>query len=137
MEQIPGYGVTAICESPDSKELTLNEYQRRAMTTCMESCDNHAYMLMGFVGEVGELFGKIAKHIRKQKAEFYSNDLLDLSMTEQEMRDLKAELGDCQWFIAGIAAAFGWKLDEIGRENLAKLSDRQNRGVISGDGDNR
>lgn len=85
----------------------------------------------------GELFGKIAKHIRKSKAEFYTNDLLDLSMTEEEMHDLKAEFGDCQWFIVGIAAVFGWNLDEIGRENLAKLSDRQNRGVISGDGDNR
>lgn len=138
MESEARYGdePTYFVEPSDSKEMTLNDYQRRAMTTCMDSCDNHAYMLVGFVGEVGELFGKIAKHIRKKSAEF-NNNLLDIGMTEQEKSDLKAELGDCQWFIAGIATTFGWKLEEVCQENLDKLADRKARGVISGSGDNR
>ena len=57
--------------------MTLNEYQNKAMSTRMDSCDNHAYMLTGLVGEVGELFGKIAKGIRKEKTEFYNNNLVD------------------------------------------------------------
>lgn len=114
----------------------LNEYQSRAMYTCMDSCNNHAYMLTGFVGEVGELFGKIAKGIRKDKTEFVYNNLSD-GFTEQEKHDIKSELGDCAWFIAGIAKTMGWTLEEICQENLDKLASRKKRGVIDGDGDNR
>lgn len=118
-------------------ELSLNEYQRRAMTTCMESCDNHAYMLMGLVGEVGELFSKLAKAIRKEKISINDNDFNFHKLSDQEKHDLISELGDLQWFIAGIAFSMGRDLQEIGEENLAKLADRAKRGVIIGDGDNR
>lgn len=33
--------------------MTLNEYQKLAMTTCMESCKNDTYMLFGLMAEVG------------------------------------------------------------------------------------
>lgn len=118
-------------------ELTLNEYQRKAMTTCMESCDNHAYMLLGFVGEVGELFSKLAKAIRKEKISINYNDFNFQSLTDQEKHDLMSELADCQWFIAGIAFSMGLDLQDIGESNLAKLADRAKRGVIDGNGDNR
>ena len=48
-------------------ELTLNEYQKQAMTTCMPSSENFSYMFLNLVGEVGELARKVAKHIRKEK----------------------------------------------------------------------
>lgn len=118
-------------------ELTLNEYQRRAMTTCMDSCNNQSYMFNGLVGEVGEFMGKIAKYIRKGKIKFYNNSFIDLGLTDEEKHDLKAELGDCQWFIAGIATVCGWNLEDVGNENLAKLASRKQRGVIDGSGDNR
>lgn len=116
--------------------MELNQYQERAMSTCMGSCNNHAYMLLGLVGEVGELFGKIAKGIRKEKTEFFKNLLTD-GFTEEEKHDIKSELGDCQWFIAGIAKTFGWPLEEVCQDNLDKLASRQARGVIDGNGDNR
>ena len=47
--------------------LTLNEYQQKAMTTCMPTCNNIAYMTMNLCGEVGELHSKLAKDIRKGK----------------------------------------------------------------------
>lgn len=118
-------------------ELTLNEYQRRAMTTCMASCDNHAYMLMGLVGEMGELFSKLAKAIRKEKIAMNNNDFNFQNLTDQEKHDLMSELGDIQWFIAGIAFSMFWDLQDIGESNLAKLASRKERGVIDGDGDNR
>lgn len=102
----------------------------------MVSCDNHAYMLAGFVGEVGELFGKIAKGIRKEKTAFIGNNLVD-GFTDKEKNDLKSELGDCAWFVAGIAKTMGWTLEEVCVDNLEKLASRQMRGVIDGDGDNR
>lgn len=135
-EDTPRYEVAAICSAPNS-DLTLNEYQRLAMTTCMDSCDNHAYMLTGFIGEVGELFGKIAKHIRKDKMLIYDNELMSLGLSERELHDLKSEVGDCQWFIAGFCKVMGWTLEEVARENLSKLASRKERGVIDGSGDNR
>lgn len=116
--------------------MEINEYQKRAMSTCMASCDNHAYMLTGLVGEVGELFGKIAKGVRKCKTEFFYNRLVD-GFSDEEKHDIMSELGDCAWFIAGIAHTFGWTLEEVCAANVDKLASRQKRGVIDGDGDNR
>ena len=107
------------------------------MTTCMASCRNHAYMFYGLAGEMGELLGKIAKHIRKGKIEFYNNSFMNIGLTDEELHDLKAELGDCQWFIAGIATMCGWSLEDVGQQNLAKLADRAKRGVIDSNGGNR
>ena len=45
--------------------MELNEYQRRAMTTCMPSSENFTYMFLNLVGEVGEFASKVAKGIRK------------------------------------------------------------------------
>lgn len=117
--------------------MTLNEYQERAMSTCMESCDNHAYMLMGLVGEVGELFSKLAKGIRKEKIGMVYDNFSDYGWTPQDEHDLKSEVGDCAWFIAGICKTFGWALEDVCQENLDKLASRRERGVIDGNGDNR
>lgn len=45
--------------------MTLQEYQERAMTTCMPTSENFAYMMLNLVGEVGEFVSKVAKAIRK------------------------------------------------------------------------
>lgn len=45
--------------------MTLNEYQDKAMSTCMESCNNPLYMLLMLGEEAGELNGKFSKAIRK------------------------------------------------------------------------
>lgn len=47
------------------------------------------------------------------------------------------EVGDIMWFCAGLARQFGWSLENVCWANLNKLSSRQERGVIEGDGDNR
>lgn len=137
----PVYHVTTICESPKQKGLSLDEYQRRAMTTCMESCDNFAYMFLNLVGEIGELASKVAKAIRKEKALIDYNELVTErgaeAMTEKELHDLKAEAGDCLWQLAGLCKVMGWTLEEVCQENLDKLASRKQRGVIDGCGDNR
>lgn len=126
-EETVKYGVTAICENPENSELTLNEYQRLAMTTCMESCDNFSYMFLNLVGEVGELASKVAKHIRKEKAVIDGNHLITERgadvLTEQEIADLRKEAGDCLWQLAGLCSVMGWTLEEVCRENLDKLAD--------------
>lgn len=133
------YQVTAICEAPKESGLTLNEYQRLAMTTCMDSCDNISYMLINLVGEVGEFASKIAKHIRKKEIIINRNKIecYPDTLTLKAESELKAEAGDVLWQIAGLCHVMGWTLQEIGDENIAKLAGRRKRGVIDGSGDNR
>ena len=53
--------------------LTLNDYQDKAMSTCMPESDNLFYMLANLVGEVGEFASKAGKaHAQGQAAYHYS-----------------------------------------------------------------
>lgn len=72
--------------------MTIKEYQERAMSTCMDSCNNIAYMAFNLVGEVGEFSSKIAKWIRKQKYYFEDNELRicgDMVSPEEQKRIFK------------------------------------------------
>lgn len=124
------------------KELSLNEYQEKAMATCMPSCDNISYMLFNLVGEVGELASKIAKDIRKGNAIIESNDLcftkqVGCGEAIERIGEYKKEAGDILWQLFGFFSAMGWKANDVAVGNLDKLADRASRGKIDGDGDNR
>ena len=126
--------------------MELNEYQNKAMETCMPTCKAFSYMMLNLVGEVGEFAGKVAKHIRKGEAtistlehrdgigELYFQDSDDLIICNGE---LKKEAGDILWQLSGLCKVMGWTLEEVAQQNLEKLASRQKRGVIAGDGDNR
>lgn len=121
--------------------MTLNEYQQKAMRTSTESSSNFAYMTYGLGAEVGEFMDKVAKWVRKNEARIEHNGIV-FNTCEEDERDnnlveIKKELGDCLWFIAGIADVMGWSLEDVAESNIAKLADRQKRGVIIGNGDNR
>lgn len=127
--------------------MTLNEYQNKAMSTCMPSCDNFSYMFLNLVGEVGEFASKVAKAIRKDKAYIGGqtevdepNDLTiigDESEYSVFCNELRKELGDILWQLSGTCKVMGWSLEEVAEENLSKLASRKERGVIDGNGDNR
>ena len=123
----------------ERKELTLNEYQQKAMTTCMNSSRNPLYMLLMLGEEVGELQGKFSKAIRKGNIRFDANILQGLHDNEVsacEWNDLvKKELGDCLWGIAGMCEVMGWSLEDIAKINLDKLAARKAVGTIDGNGD--
>lgn len=59
------------------------------------------------------------------------------SVTEEERKLLLSEIGDILWQTVGLAKVMGVTLEEVARENLAKLASRQQRNVIVGDGDER
>ena len=133
--------------------MELNDYQKQAMTTCMDSCDNFSYMMLNLVAELGEFSGKVAKAIRKKKASIgtpeqqenaYPNELLfnaELLQGSPEfgefIDELKKEAGDILWQLSGLCNVMGWELEDVARMNLEKLADRKNRGVIDGNGDRR
>lgn len=118
--------------------MELNEYQNRAMTTCMASSANFCYMFLNLVGEVGEFASKVAKFIRKGKAVSDRNRLLmHRGVTDEDLDGLRKEAGDILWQLSGLCSVMGWSLEEIARENLDKLASRQQRDVIDGNGDDR
>ena len=124
------------------KELSLNEYQEKAMKTCMPSCDNPSYMLFNLVGEVGEFASKLAKDIRKGNVRIENNELIfttRITLTEalERLEEYKKEAGDMLWQLFGVFSAMGWKANDVAVGNLEKLADRASRGKIDGDGDNR
>lgn len=130
--------------------MELNEYQDRAMSTCMPSCNNISYMLLNLVAEVGEFSGKLAKAIRKGQVAIGglspdNKNKLTIPSGPQELdfdvlafdKELQKEAGDILWQFAGVCSVMGWRLEKVGVGNLEKLADREQRGVIDGDGDNR
>ncbi len=126
--------------------MELDEYQKQAMTTCMPESDNLFYMLANLVGEVGEFASKAGKHMRKGKLFISVNDRNergDLThtqtwhITEEERQLMLSEIGDILWQTAGLAHVMGVSLEDVAKENLAKLASRKTRNVIAGDGDRR
>ena len=114
--------------------MTLEEYQKQAMTTCMASSENFSYMFLNLVGEVGEFASKIAKAIRKEEN---CIDYNDLGVTVTNNEELQKEAGDIIWQLSGLCTVMGWNLEDIAQQNLDKLASRQQRNVIDGSGDNR
>lgn len=121
--------------------MTLNEYQKKAMSTCMETSNNFSYMLLNLVAEVGEFAGKIAKQIRKGQSNINQNQLQTEMRVLVEHPELKEEackeLGDVLWQLSGLCTVMNVSLEDIAKQNLNKLADRQKRNVIDGNGDNR
>lgn len=125
--------------------MDLNEYQKKAMDTCMPSCDNFSYMMLNLVSEVGEFAGKIAKMVRKGQVEIdtmddKTSDLFPMVYLPQWVyyqEELMKEAGDILWQLSGLCEVMGWKLDDVAQMNLDKLASRKARGVIDGNGDNR
>lgn len=121
--------------------MKLNEYQQKAMTTCMPSSKNFSYMFLNLVGEVGEFASKVAKHIRKGHYSIMDsniangNNVDDLGNPEKALDELKKEAGDVLWQLSGLCTIMGWTLEDVAQQNLDKLSARKAIGTIDGSGD--
>lgn len=121
--------------------MELNEYQKRAMATCMPSCKNYSYMFGNLASEVGEFGGKVNKLQRLGLIKFSEDgDLIpQMFVTEwtHHNGELMKEAGDIFWQLSGLCEVMGWKLEDVAQQNLQKLASRKERGMIAGEGDNR
>jgi NTP pyrophosphatase (non-canonical NTP hydrolase) len=81
-----------------------------------------AYCALGLTGEAGEYSEKVKKLIRDGK--------LDKPLAVKE-------LGDVLWYLTRSANELGYTLQDVAEINLVKLNDRRERGVLSGNGDER
>ena len=109
--------------------MEANDYQKSAHDFAMYK--DGLYPILGLAEEAGEAVGKVAKHLRSVGR--LNADAPDAPFAES----LKSEIGDICWFVAEICTMYGWTLSEVMEHNIAKLTDRMERGVIDGNGDNR
>ena len=113
--------------------MTFEEYQIESKKTAVypkkDGSLNYplTYPVMGMLSEAGEVAGKVKKAIRD------NGGVID----EERKQDLAAEVGDVLWYMTQICSELGLSLDEIAKANLDKLNSRMDRGVLSGNGDNR
>lgn len=78
---------------------------------------------LGLCGEAGEVAEKIKKVFR-DKNKFSDEEILK-------------ELGDVLFYVTALSNIFGGNLKKTMEMNMAKLNDREQRGVLKGSGDNR
>lgn len=103
----------------------LNDYQEAAWR--FARVNNPMERVMGLLEESGEVAGLYKREFRGD----YAN------LTSNFRTKLVKELGDVLWYLSGVAKDNGITLDEVAKTNLAKLSDRAERGVLKGSGDDR
>jgi NTP pyrophosphatase (non-canonical NTP hydrolase) len=109
--------------------MECDDYQRAARRTARDrdAPDEFMHLVLGLVGEAGEIAEKVKKLVRDKNS--------DLEQLDRE--DMAAELGDVLWYTAVLADYLGLSLDDVARRNVDKLADRQRRAVLGGSGDNR
>jgi NTP pyrophosphatase (non-canonical NTP hydrolase) len=85
------------------------------------------YCAAGIAGEAGEIANQIKKVMRDDKG----------VPTEERKAKVAKELGDVMWYAAAICNEFGLDLGEVMVANADKLLERQAKGTLQGDGDER
>ncbi len=109
--------------------MDFDTYQRASRKTALYPAIGHGviYPTLGLANEAGEVAGKVKKVFRDKAG----------VIGDAEREALTAELGDVLWYLAQVASELGLSLDRIAEHNLEKLSSRQARGALTGDGDTR
>ncbi len=113
--------------------LTFTAYEHAAAKTAIypEAGQGNmfglAYCTLGLTNEAGEVAGKLKKVMRDEAG----------TLTAAAKTAIAAEAADTLWYLAMLARELGVTLEEMATANITKLTDRMERGVLGGSGDNR
>lgn len=97
--------------------MTINEYQKLAMTTLNKELSKKDVLIngvMGLCGESGEAIDIVKKHLAQGH--------------ELDREKLVKELGDIAWYLAETAYALDVELEEVLARNIEKLKKRYPEG---------
>ena len=97
--------------------MTINEYQKLAMTTLNPDLDKKDVLIngvMGLCGESGEAIDIVKKHLAQGH--------------ELDRAHLIKELGDIAWYLAEVATVLDVELEEVLVQNIEKLKARYPEG---------
>ena len=97
--------------------MTINEYQKLAMTTLNPALDKKDVLINGVMvlcGESGEAIDIVKKHLAQGH--------------ELDREHLIKELGDIAWYIAEVATVLDVELEEVLAKNIEKLKARYPEG---------
>ncbi len=100
--------------------MTINEYQKLAMTTLNPALSEKEILLngvMGLCGESGEAIDLVKKWMMQGH--------------ELDKAHLAKELGDVAWYLAETATAIGYDLETILQANIDKLKARYPEGFTA------
>ena len=100
--------------------MTVNEYQKLAMTTLNKELDKKDILIngvMGLCGESGEAIDIVKKHLAQGH--------------ELDREHLIKELGDIAWYIAETATALDVELEDVLTQNIEKLKKRYPEGFCT------
>ena len=100
--------------------MTINEYQKLAMTTLNPALDRKDVLINGVMGLCGES-GEAIDIVKKWLAQGH----------ELDKEKLAKELGDIAWYLAETAWALEIPLEEIFQANIDKLKKRYPQGFDS------
>ena len=93
--------------------MTINEYQKLAMTTLNPELDKKDTLIngvMGLCGESGEVIDIVKKHLAQGH--------------ELDKDRIIGELGDIAWYLAEVAYVLDTPLEEVLSRNIEKLKKR-------------
>jgi NTP pyrophosphatase (non-canonical NTP hydrolase) len=109
--------------------MTFDEYEESVMPMAVypHRGTNVSYPALGLCGEAGEVAEKVKKVMRDHGG----------AMDDHMREAIARELGDVMWYVTAMANELGLSLEAVAKINVAKLKDRQKRGVLGGSGDCR
>ena len=97
--------------------MTINDYQKLAMTTLNPALSEKDVLINGVMGLCGES-GEAIDIVKKWLAQGH----------ELDKEKLAKELGDICWYVAETATALGLSLEDIMEANIEKLRNRYPEG---------
>lgn len=109
----------------------MNFHEYQILSYDFAEYNDSMYPVLGLAEEVGELMTFFAKMKRGDYDRMSHDEVRDRAMLA------KKEIGDILWMLSAICTEQNWSIQEIARENIKKLTDRQERDIIKGTGDER
>ena len=117
---------TMLIKEHKEKTMTINEYQKLAMTTLNPELSEKDVLINGVMGLCGES-GEVIDIVKKWLAQGH----------ELDKEKIIKELGDVAWYIAEISHVLGVKLEDVLQGNIDKLKARYPEGFSADASKNR